>query len=74
MTEKEVREIVRDEGDTRYRKIEDCDEITNGVERDVNSLKTDVAVLKSLSKGIFAVASITAAFIIPACLKIIMGV
>lgn len=61
-------------GDARWRKIEDCDEITKGIEDDVTTLKTDVSVVKALLKGIFAVALITAGFIIPACLKIIMGV
>lgn len=84
MTEEDIIKI----GDRRWRKIEDCDEITGDVEEevsglradvksltsDVGVLKTDTAVSKAMLKGILAVASITAAFLIPACLKIIMGV
>lgn len=60
-------------GDARWRKIEDCDEIKEGLERDVTTVKTDVAVVKAILKGILATALIVAGFIIPACLKIIMG-
>lgn len=84
MTEEDIIKI----GDRRWRKIEDCDEITGDVDEEVSSLradvktltadvgtlKTDSAVSKALLKGVLAVASITAAFLIPACLKIIMGV
>lgn len=61
-------------GDSRWRKIEDCDKITKGVEKDVAEMKTDVAVVKAILKGILGTALIVAGFIIPACLKIIMGV
>lgn len=61
-------------GDARWRKIKDCDDISDGIKSDVIQLKTDVSVVKALLKGIFAVAAITAAFLIPACLTIIMGV
>lgn len=60
-------------GDARWRKIEDCDTISEGVEKDVSTLKTDVAVVKAILKGILAVSSIMAGAIIPACLKIIFG-
>lgn len=70
MTEEDIIKI----GDNRWRKIEDCDEISDGVKKDVSALKTDVAVTKALLKGILGVATVTATFIIPACLKIILGV
>lgn len=83
MTKEELFQL----GDARWRKIQDCDEITEDVEKevsglrsdvktlteDVGILKTDSAVSKALLKGILAVASLTAGFLIPACLKIIMG-
>lgn len=70
MTEDEIIKI----GDSRWRKIEDCDDISDSVKKDVSELKTDVAVTKSILKGVLCVVSVIAAFIIPACLKIIMGV
>lgn len=84
MTEEDIIKI----GDRRWRKITDCDEITEDVEEEVSglradvktltadagTLKTDTAVSKALLKGVLAVASITAGFLIPACLRIIMGV
>lgn len=73
LTEKEVRDIVRNEGDTRYRKVEDCDEITNNVENEISNLTVDVAVVKATLRGIFAVSIVVAGFLIPACLKIILG-
>lgn len=73
LTEKEVRQIVREEGDTRYRLVEDCDEISSEVKEDLSAVITDVAVVKSTLKGILAVAMIVAGFLIPACLKIILG-
>lgn len=61
-------------GDARWRKIKDCDGISDGIKEDIVSLKTDLSAVKAVLKGILAVASITAAFLIPACLTIIMGV
>lgn len=59
--------------DARYRKIEDCDRISDAVKDDVSAIRTDHAATKAIVKGILAVAIIMATFIIPACLKIIMG-
>lgn len=74
MSEEDIREIVRNEGDLRWRKIEDCDRISDEVRDNILALTTDVAVVKAILKGILCVAGVVAAFIIPACLKIIMGV
>lgn len=70
MTEEDIIKI----GDRRWRKIEDCDRISDEVRDKMLSLTTDVSVVKAILKGILCVAGIVAAFIIPACLKIIMGV
>lgn len=69
MTDQEFYE----KGDARWRKIEDCDTISNGVEKDVATMKTDVAVVKAILKGILSIGVIMASAIIPACLKIIFG-
>lgn len=70
MTEEDIIKI----GDRRWRKIEDCDRINDEVRDSILALTTDVAVVKAILKGILSVAGVISAFIIPACLKIIMGV
>ena len=61
-------------GDARWRKIEDCDKISDDVKANIVALTTDVSVVKAILKGILSVAGVVASFIIPACLKIILGV
>lgn len=73
LTEKEVRQIVREEGDTRYRLVEDCDRISDEVKGDVTAIRIDQAATKATVKGILFVSVTIAAFLIPACLKIILG-
>lgn len=70
MTEEDIIKI----GDRRWRKIEDCDRINDEIRDSILALTTDVAVVKAILKGILSVAGVASAFIIPACLKIIMGV
>lgn len=48
MTKEEVIEI----GDSRWRKIDDCEEISDGIDTDVRTSKTDIAIIKVMVKGI----------------------
>lgn len=71
--DKELFDELRDRFDDRYKKLDDCDSDMDAVKKDQAATNQDVAVMRTMVKGILWVLSAVGVAVISAVVKYLFG-